>query len=121
MPGVNRYLDKLNQNPNLKQYFLVALKGGFKHDTPGYFREDLARLAVKTAIEHGKALAREAKALTRELLEAEKEEARQERAAEKAASALRSIKKAKPAKKTGPILGKIIFKKNGALSYKKLH
>lgn len=108
----------------MKQYFSIALRGGFKHDTPAYFREDLARLAVKTAIEHEKELAREAKALTRELREAEKEEAREERAAEKAARALLNIGKAKAkpaAKKSGPIIGKIILKKNGGLSYKKLH
>lgn len=115
------YLDKLNQNPKLKQYFSVALSGGFKHNTPCYFREDLARLAVKAAIEHRKDLVREAKALTRELREAEKEEAREERAAEKAARSIGKAKAKPPAKKSGPIIGNIFFKKNGALSYKKPH
>ena len=124
-----KYLTKLSESDS--PFYMVALKGGFNHGTPGgWWREDLARLAVKNAQRDKKIAAQEARKekatheeAARNLLLFNKEVQKEAQAIENAAQILMCLGKTKKTTKKSrtikPIIGKIVMK-NGSYSYKKL-
>ena len=106
----NPYLASLTKKNS--PYLTVAMKGGLNHDVPGMFRVDLARLAVKQAVEEDKACARN-------IMLFNKEVGKEARLVENAAHILMSMKskaKAKKSRTIKPLIGKIT-QKNGVYSY----
>ena len=121
-----KYLTKLSESDS--PYYMVALKGGFNHGTPGgWWREDLARLAVKNAQQDKKIAAQIAAQEARNEKAKHKEAARnlllfnkEAQAIENAAQILMCLGKTKKTTKKSrtikPIIGKIVMK-NGSYSY----
>ena len=112
----NPYLASLTKKNS--PYLTVAMKGGLNHEVPGMFRVDLARLAVKQAVEEDKACARN-------IMHFNKEVIKETRLVENAAHILMSMKakskskakaKAKKSRTIKPLIGKIT-QKNGVYSY----
>ena len=106
----NPYLASLTKKNS--PYLTVAMKGGLNHDVPGMFRVDLARLAVKQAVEEDKACARN-------IMHFNKEVGKETRLVENAAHILMSMKaksKSKKSRTIKPLIGKIT-QKNGVYSY----